>query len=251
MDSWDACRQASGSLVDALRRVNKLVESASEAVADGNPSALDSVVERLNEAIAELTASLSSIAASVPARPTPDEFASAIELVAKSAPEHSGAMRKDRRIVTGATVIRVTATNAGEIIVTVGSHTLRTTSAARVLDEAARQNRDKFDQRKVVKALKDALHMHTLIRGSEAAEAVVALEDLRKLISISRDSTTYTAEQLTDDIQRLVSTHREAMTDAGIEFVPVPAAKFQFEYIETSGNISHLGGMRLSRNKRA
>lgn len=247
MDSWDVCRQASSSLVDAHKKVGKLVEAAVEAVSDGNPSALEGASQKLHEALTDLTASLQAITSSIPPRPTPDEFASQIELAAESAPEHVGARRKDRRIVSGATVIRVTATTSGEVSATVGSHTFRTTSATRVLDEAARQNKEKFDQKKVIKALKDALHMITSVRGVDPATTVVPLEDLRKLISINRDSTSYTADQLTDDIQRLVSSHRDSMSDAGIEFVPVPAARVQFEYIEMTGNISHLGGLRLAQ----
>ena len=228
-----------------------MVELVSGAVADGNLSALDSVVQRLQEAVAELTTSHLSMAASIPAKPTAEEFASQIELAAKSAPEHSGARRMDRRIVIGATVIRVIATNAGEIIATVGSRTLRSTSTTRVLDEAARQNREKFDQKKVIKALRDAFQLHTSVSGLDPTTAAVPLESLRKLISISRDGNPYSTEQLTDDIQRLVSTHREAMTDAGIEFIPAPSSNSQFEYIETSGNISHLGSMQLVRNERA
>lgn len=218
----------------------------SEAVSEGNYSALESTLPKLIGALTELSTTIDVMASSAPPRPTPEEFASDIEVAMASSPEHTGAKRNDLRIICGATVTRIIASGGGDIAVMIGQQVFRTTSTARILEIVSRQNKEKFDPKKVIKALRDAFQLHTSVSGVDPTTAVVPLESLRKLISITRDGNPYSTEQLTDDIQRLMTNHRDSMEEAGFEFVPIPAARAQFEFIEATGNISHIGGLRLS-----
>ena len=243
--SWPSCQEASTRLVDAGKKATKLIELIVEAAQIGNPEALKQSAAKLIVEVENFSDALKSTLAAVPPQKSPIEFADEIESAASADPSLGHVIRKDHRLLIGHTPIRVTQSNGGELITTIGSEQRRTTSAGMVLADVARVSKERFDYKRFVKALKEAFNYHVALRGVDGATAVVPLEEIRRMVNISRDGSVYSTEQMTDDIQRLVTVANDEMREAGIEFVPVPAAKVQFEFIEQTGNLIHLGGMRI------
>lgn len=247
-DAWVLCREASSALAELSRRISKATDLLLESTQLGNVGALEIARNKLLEEVEGLSAAVQRFQA--PARTTQAELAIRIESLARSSSTLGDVIRRDNRLLVGSTGIRVEQMNTGDLVVVVGSETLRTSSADAVLKEIAKQAKDKFDHKRLIKALKDSFKFLVAIRDVNEETAVIPLEDVRKLINISRDGTAYSVEHLTDDIQRLVCSFHTDMVEAGIEFVPVPAARIQFEFIEETGNITHLGGLRIKQRVR-
>lgn len=243
--SWTTCQEACTRLVDAGKKNAKLIELIAEAAQIANPEALNQSAVKLKNELEYLSSAVQILMESVPPPKSSIEFANEIEATALTDPSLGNVVRKDHRLLVGKTAIRVTQLNTGELITTIGGEQRRTTSAAVVLADAARMSKERFDYKRLIKALKEAFNYHVALRGVDGATAVVPLEDIRRMMNISRDGSPYTTDQMTDDIQRLVTVANSEMREAGIEFVPVPSAKAQFEFLEQTGNLIHLGGMKI------
>jgi len=243
--NWTSCQEACTSLLDASKKNARLTEQIAEAAQTGNPEALRLSAAKLIVELENFSTSLKSILDVLPPGKSPLEFANEIEIVASADLNLGRVVRKNQRLLVGQIPIRVSQSSSGELITTIGSEQRKTTSAAVVLAEVVRLSKEKFDHRRIIKALKESFNYHISLRGVDGATAVVPLEEIRRMVSISRDGSVYSIDQMTDDIQRLVTIAKDEMKAAGIEFVPVPAAKVQFEFIEQTGNLIHLGGMRI------
>lgn len=248
LDEWAACREATAAMVDVGKRIGRSLDGLAEYVRLGYVNGAEGAARKLLEEVENLAAAIQRL--NTPPQISPAMFASQIESSARSSAAYGQIVRRDHRLLIGSTGVRISEANNGELIAVVGKETLRTSSTYAVLSEVTRQEKEKFDHKRLIKALREAFMFHVALRDASVETAVVPLEDVRRLISNSRDGMNYSIEHLTDDIQRLATGAHEEMLDAGIDFIPVPAARVQFEFIEQTGNITHLGGIRIRRQTR-
>jgi len=166
-DSWTDCRGRLPAFVETGRKAHKQVEAVMKACADGSLDAARQAVERLGTEANNLLAAALEISNALPASPSADQFASAIESLARSHGHVTPVVRAGNRVLLGATVVRVRPSAQGSMTATVGSRELITSSAVTIIEEVNKQSKEKFDHRKVTKALKDAFTMHVALQGTD------------------------------------------------------------------------------------
>ena len=249
-DIWTQSRERIPVLMDSDRKTHKQVEELRRACAEGNAEAARQAIDRLQSEVAVLVESARAVGDALPSSPTAGEFSAAIESLAASRGDINPVVRAGNRILLGATVVRVNQSTQGVTSATVGSRHLNTSSAVTVVDEALRQAKEKFDHKKALKSLKDAFSLHVALQGADPDSAIVSLEEVRKMIGITRDGSGYSHEDMTRDIQMLSGAFHKELSDAGVIFVPVPAARVQFELMLESGNLANLASMQLTKTER-
>ena len=244
-DPWNTCSGSLPAVSDAGRKLNKSVESFVNACNSGNSFAAGQALERLRTEVEILLSAVDATCNAIPPTGTVDQFALEIESLALSTSDLTPVVRSGHRVLVGPVVVRIQRTNHGEMGTLVGHTIIRTARPQTVIDEVIRQSKEKFDHKRVTKVLKEAFNMHVSIKGTDPASAIVSLEELRKMISMARDGSQYSPEELTNDIQMLATVHKAEMLESGIRFVPVPAARVQYELMMDNGNIVNLGALQM------